>query len=315
MSGDWDEQQSRSRRAVMDPTNSLSSSLSNGTDTSSSMTALAVTTDRHSVQTTGVKGRSFNKSRSIGNVLGHLFSKSNKSNSNGQVQQRRTQRGRSLDMLDPVAGQSLKNKSLSIGNVQDGGLSPRKSKTMGRNKLNKSRSIGNVQAGHSPHKSKTLSNSGNSSSSTYRYKLSLDGRVPPLPNFGRVSSAGSCGLRERPSSSSPRPFLSSSLQPSPLFLSRCSLSSQTSQSSITTQVLDIAESLGISTSLQYLVEDAKKLHEKLMALSLEMDLDKAGLLDEVESIGGEEVDERMSQQAWKEKSASPFECVCVCVCV
>ena len=250
------------------------------------------------------KTRSLNKSKSIGNVLGHLFNKS-KSISNVDVY---VQDERSFTKSDSFAGESLKKKkSLSIGNVQ-GGQPP--SKSSKRHSLNKSKSIGNVQVGQNMlNKSKTLGGgSGNASRS--HYKLSVDGRVP-LPGFGRVSSAGACGLRERPSSSSPHPFSFSSLQPSPLFLSQCSLNSQASQSSITSQVLDIAENMGVSASLPYLVEDAKKLHKKLMALVDELDFGEVGTSDEVESVGSEGIEERVSRQAWRDKSTSPFECVFV----
>ena len=160
---------------------------------------------------------------------------------------------------------------------------------------------------HSLNKSKSIGNVGRSN-----YRLSVDNRIPR--GFERVSSAGTCGLRERQPSGSPHLLGFSSLQPSPLSLSQASLISQTSQSSITSQVLDIAEIFGKSTSLQFLVEDAKKLHKKLLALSLDLDLDKVGLSEEVDSVGSDGVEERMSHQAWRAKSMSPFESVCVCVC-
>ena len=251
-----------------------------------------------------IRGRSFNKSRSIGNVLGHLFSKSKSTTS-----VRAPGRKHSVQGTNSKSGQSL-NKSRSIGDVQP----VNSSKTMGRS-LNKSHSIGDVLGEESINKSNTMGR--------LHYKLSVDGRVP-LPDFGRVSSAGSCRFRERerPSSSSPHPFTFSSsslVQPSPIYLSQGSLSSQTSQSSITSQVLEIAEAMGISASLPYLLEDAKKLHKKLMALDQNLGLDEVGTSDGVDAVGKEGIEGRVSKQAWREKSMSPLDCVypgvCVCVCV
>ena len=253
-----------------------------------------------------VLGRSLSKAKSIGNVLGPSLNKA-KSVSNVQGGPSQNKSNSSGNVL----GAKPLNKARSIGNVQSRSQNvPRTvDNGLGGTSLDLSRSIGNVQA-HSLNKSKTMGHVGRTN-----YKLSVDNRLPP--NFGRVSSAGSCRQRERERrfSSSPCPGSFSSLQPSPLYLSRASLSSQTSQSSITSQVLDTAESLGISASLGILVEDAKNLHKKLLVLALDLDLDKVGLSDEVESVGSEGMEERLSRQAWREKSFSPFECVCLCVCV
>ena len=267
-----------------------------------------------------VQGPSLNKSRSISSVLGRTLSKSksvgnvlgpslNKAKSVSNVQQEPSQS--KSNSSGSVLGAKPLNKARSIGNVQSQSLSQNYTlravdSGLGTS-MNLSKSIGNVPA-HSMNKSKTMGSIGR-----MNYKLSMDNRLPP--NFGRVSSAGTCRPRERERrfSSSPRPIGFSSLQPSPLYLSQASLGSQTSQSSITSQVLDTAEALGISVSLGYLVEDAKKLHKKLLALSLDLDLKEIGLSDEVDSLCSEGMEEGLSHQAWREKSFSPSECVCVCV--
>ena len=256
-----------------------------------------------------VLGRTLSKSKSIGNVLGPSL---NKAKSVSNVQEPSPNK---LNSSGNVLGAKPLNKARSIGNVQSHSLSQNYTSRAADSGLgtspNLSRSIGNVPA-HSLNKSKTMGSVGR-----VNHKLSMDSHLPP--HFGRVSSAGICRPRERERrfSSSPRLLGFSSLQPSPLFLSQASLGSQTSQSSITSQVLDTAESLGISVSLRYLVEDAKKLHKKLLALSLDLDLEKIGLSDEVDSVCSEGMEEGLSHQAWREKSLSlsPFECVYECVCV
>ena len=284
-----------------------------------------------SKSTGSVKGPPLNKSRSISSVLGRTLSKSksignvlgpslNKAKSVSNVQEPSLNK---LNLSGNVLGAKPLNKARSIGNVQSHSISQNYTSRAVDSGLgtspNLSKSIGNVPA-RSLNKSKTMGSVGR-----VNHKLSMDSHLPP--NFGRVSSAGICRPRERERrfSSSPRPLGFSSLQPSPLFLSQASLGSQTSQSSITSQVLDTAESLGISVSLRYLVEDAKKLHKKLLALSLDLDLEKIGLSDEVDSVCSEGMEEGLSHQAWREKSLSPFECVyectsvyvsvCMCICL
>jgi hypothetical protein len=266
---------------------------------------------------TSVLGRTLSKSKRIGGVRGTSLNKA-KSVSNVQQEPSTSK----LNSSGNTLGARPLNKARSIGNVQSQNQAQDYNSTctcmsgavdnrLGVS-LNLSKSISNVPA-HSFKKSKTMGSVGRTN-----HKLSVDSHLPP--NFGRVTSAGVCRQRERERrfSTSPRPlggFLS--LHPSPLFLSQASLGSQTSQSSITSQVLDTAESLGITVSLRYLVEDAKKLHKKLLALSLDLDLEKIGISDEVDSVCGEGVEEGLSHQAWREKSFSPFECVCmnVCMCV
>ena len=315
------------RRSIWSMSKSKSIGAVQGSKVGTSTAAQGSPSLNKSKSTGSVKGPPLSKSRSITSVLGRTLSKSksrsarggpllSKAKSVGNVQQEP-----SMNNKLNSSGNSLLleakplNKSRSIGNVQS--QSQAAAQDYNNNKLgvssNLSKSIGNVPA-HSVQKSKTMGSVGRTN-----YKLSMDSHLPP--NFGRVSSAGTCRLRERERrfSSSPRPLREfSSLHPSPLFLSQASLGSQTSQSSITSQVLDTAESLGISVSLRYLVEDAKKLHKKLLALSLDLDLEKIGISDEVDPVCDEGVEEGLSHQAWREKSFSPFECVyeCVmCVCV
>ena len=262
---------------------------------------------------TSVLGRTLSKSKSIGNARSRGGPSLNKARSVSNVQEPSLSK---LNSSGNGLGAKPLNKARSIGNVQSRSQPQDYSTSVSRamdNRLgtspNLSKSIGNVPA-HAFNKSKTIGSVGRVS-----HKLSVDSHLPP--NFGRVNSAGVCRPRERERrfSSSPRSLGFSSLQPSPLFLSQASLGSQTSQASITSLVLDTAESLGITVSLRYLVEDAKKLHKKLLALSLDLDLERVGLSDEVDSVCGEGVEEGLSHHAWREKSFSPFECVCVCVCV
>ena len=274
---------------------------------------------------TSVLGRTLSKSKSIGNVVrgGHSLNKAKSVNSVLEEPSSLSKSNSSTSSVLGGANRSL-SKARSITNVQQ---SHQSQSPQDRDNIimlravdnglgtssSLSKSIGSVPA-HSFNKSKSLGSVGR-----VGHKLSMDSHLPP--NFGRVSSAGTCRPRQRQRrfSSSPRPLIGgggfSSLQPSPLFLSQASLGSQTSQSSITSMVLDTVESLGISVSLRYLVEDAKMLHKKLLALSLDLDLEKIGLSDEVDSVCSEGMEEGLSHQAWREKSFSPFECVCVCVCV
>ena len=313
------------RRSIWSTSKSKSVGAVQGSKVGGTSTAAQRSPSLNKSKSTGsVKGPPLSKSRSITSVLGRTLSKSksrsarggpslSKAKSVGNVQQEPSTNNNKLNS----SGNSLLlkakplNKSRSIGNVQS------QSQAQDYNSNNRlgvssnlSKSIGNVPA-HSVQKSKTMGSIGRTN-----YKLSMDSHLPP--NFGRVSSAGTCRQRERERrfSSSPRPLRGfSTLHPSPLFLSQASLGSQTSQSSITSQVLDTAESLGISVSLRYLVEDAKKLHKKLLALSLDLDLEKIGISDEVDPVCDEGVEEGLSHQAWREKSFSPFECVYECVCV
>ena len=316
------------RRSIWSTSKSKSVGAVQGSTVGGTSTAVQGSPSLNKSKSTGsVKGPPLSKSRSITSVLGRTLSKSksrsarggrslSKAKSVGNVQQEPSMNNR-LNLsgnLLLLEAKSL-NKSRSIGNVQSQSQAAAQDYNSNNRlgvSLNLSKSIGNVPA-HSVQKSKTMGSVGRTN-----HKLSMDIHLPP--NFGRVSSAGTCRLRERERrfSSSPRPLREfSSLHPSPLFLSQASLGSQTSQSSITSQVLDTAESLGISVSLRYLVEDAKKLHKKLLALSLDLDLEKIGIFDEVDPVCDEGVEEGLSHQAWREKSFSPFECVYeyVCVCV
>ena len=266
-----------------------------------SPSSLSVATmGRHSPLTSSsgnvaIKDRSGGKSKTLGHMLSHLFNKS-KSTSN-------ISRGHSSKKAESKRSK-LMNKSPSISSVDGGGRLSGKSRSAGRHSLNKSRSIGNVldppPSGKSLLSGVAMERSG--------YRLSVDGRDPQI-NFGRVSSAGTCGVGERALSSSPLLY-GSTFHLSPLYLSQASL---TSQSSITSQVLETAERLGMTTSLEYLVEDAKALHKKLLALSLDLDLSKiTGVTDKVGSVTGERGRGRASvDQAWKEKSSTSFESVYV----
>ena len=291
-----------------------------GANTNSTTAAQGYPSLNKSKSTGSVKGPPLSKSRSITSVLGRTLSKSksrsarggpslSKAKSVSNVLQEPSTDNKLNSSGNSLLGAKPLNKARSIGNVQSQSQAQDYNNRLGVSS-NLSKLIGNVPA-HSVKKSKTMGSVGRTN-----HKLSMDSHLPP--NFGRVNSAGTCRPRERERrfSSSPRPLRGfSSLHPSPLFLSQASLGSQTSQSSITSQILDTAESLGISVSLRYLVEDAKMLHKKLLALSLDLDLEKIGISDEVDSVCGEGVEEGLSHQAWRAKSFSPFECVYECVCV
>ena len=85
--------------------------------------------------------------------------------------------------------------------------------------------------------------------------------------------------------------------------------------SLTAQIMKIAEDSGLSVTVSYLVQDALKLHQKLWAMNMDIESESVGVSDKVRPglVGGVS-SKSVPAQAWQEKKRR-FKRVCVCVCV
>ena len=83
--------------------------------------------------------------------------------------------------------------------------------------------------------------------------------------------------------------------------------------SLTAQIMKIAEDSGLSVTVSYLVQDALKLHQKLWAMNMDIESESVGVSDKVRPglVGGVS-SKSVPAQAWQEKKRR-FKRVCVCV--